>query len=85
MIGDHQRVDGIVQRLGNGQLQVLAALCEDDAVVGQDIARLVRCVPLIHVADDALIQRFLRFGIQRWVGQHVLGFQREIVPLLRRA
>ncbi len=42
-------------------------------------------MPLVHVADDALIQRFLRLGIQRRVGQHVLGFQREIVPLLRRA
>ena len=85
MIGDHQYVDGFVQRLWNGQFQVFAAICKDDAVVGQDVAWLVGRMPLIHVANDTLIQRLLRFGIQRRVGQRVLSLQRKVVRLLRRA
>ena len=85
VIRDHQRVDRFVEGRRGRQLQVFTALTQNHGVVGQHVARPVRCVTFVHVADDALVEGLPRLHVERRVRQQVLGLQRQVTRLLRWA
>ena len=85
MVGDLQRVDRLVEGFGLGQLQMGGPVLQHHLIVRQHVARLVGGVSLVHVADDAGIERGAGLGIEQHVGQHVLGLDRERMFLLLEA
>ena len=75
VVGDLQGVDRFVEGLGLGQLQMGGPVLQHHLIVRQHVARLVGGVSLVHVADDAGIERGAGLGIEQHVGQHVLGLE----------
>ncbi len=85
VIGDHQRVDRLVEITRWRQLEILAALRQHDAVVRQYVAWPVRRMSLVEIADDAFLERFRGRCIEPRIRQQVLRFDSEEMRFLRRA
>ena len=85
MIGDHQRIDRFIEIRRRRQLEIVAAVGEYDAVIGQHVARPVWRMTFVHVADHTVIEGGARCVVELGIRQQVLGLERQEMGLLSRA